>query len=226
MLTKETYKLVEGYRRSDSIDEIQNLFNYWSKKGTEITAWQKSKENERVIVKFFVDQLNPLEPDIRLYPIDENEDLSKLKMEMSLYLHTPFNKVVTGSTIVYLGRTHLFIALPDEMHIWDQQKIPRIKINHEGPQVTFNKQKMTFKCPIIDISNSGMAFKVGKTPAKYFSFEEDEIVIKEIFQQKLPDSLKGNVVYLKELSKDRGEYRVGIKFQSEIDLASSIPNIL
>lgn len=218
------YKTVEEYQKHGSPIEIEKFLNYLTKNNIKINCWQKSPTGQRIITQFYMDPLNPLEPEIRITPANKDFDCHLFNKIGPLYLYTDSKKYVTEMKIVYVAKRHLIVMPPDYLHIKCQRKVPRISTTGQNLIVNFKKNKREYEFPILDISNTGMAFKIDKSSFKYFCYPGDELIINKIAHNELISSIQGGVVYARAIPNENS-FRVGINFYDEIEVNNEFLNL-
>jgi hypothetical protein len=215
------YKLLETHVKINDYVQINEYLETIRKEHHHVTAWQTLPNGNREICTVFVEKMNPGSPEFKLTPVLENDDLARFRKNIPLYLHANFKKLVAQVQIVYSSKSHLFVASPTEVHVLEQKKIPRIRVNNQEHRLSFLMSKKSYTMPIADVSNTGAAIVISKNQVKHFSYSGGKILITQVFSTKLQKPLEANVIYIRSLG-EKG-FRVGIKFKNAIEIDKHLP---
>jgi hypothetical protein len=205
------------YRSTAELLEIENLIRYFCNSQIPLTAWQKV-DDQRLISKVKMVGLNSYSKEIRIECVGKAEQaqLQRFNPDLALNIHGHIKRFVAKAPITYLGLDHLYIEFPEQIHTEETRAKPRKKFLTDQHKVGFLKRDTYHEYPLIDLSETGMAFKVPVGPASLFNYKDDEIQIARFFKNEVTDLIKGNIVYIKSLTEPN-KYRVGVRFHRSID---------
>lgn len=211
------YKVVQEYIKSFSPIEIEKLLNFLSRNQILFNCWQKNGHAKRIVQGFYMDKLNPVEPEIRIYPSNDSFNCKEFDKNGPLYAYTDEQKFVTEFEIVYIAKKHIIVMPPEYVYKKSSKKIPRIDTFNKDINIFFEKSSKEFEFPVLNISNTGISFIIDRANYKYFCYPNDIIHIKQIGANNFMSTIKASIVYTKKLEDSR-TYRVGAKFFDEIDV--------
>jgi hypothetical protein len=214
---KINYSEVEEFAKTEGLKDIEKFVVDLSNNATPFTIWQKDDQGRRLMVRVHFDHMNPVEPEIRVLPENVESDLTIFDKQKSLFIFTDDKASVGEMRIIYGSKRHLIVLPPHVLHRKVKRYIPQVSTQTENKMVTFSKNSVVYEYPIVDISETGLAFIVPPSKAKVFQYIKDPIQLMKILDFKLHESMVAYSVYLTKLP-DHTWFRVGVCFQHPIEI--------
>lgn len=209
----------KDFNKRDNPNDIVAFFKNVARRCSTITIWQDTLSKGQISseVKLYVS--NQEKGEVAIFPCNEEEKVVDFNENIPLGLFSRHDQTVAEVKISYIGQRYMVVFFAKEIFVKDCREALRVIPSTPGKMVSIVNKQQTEQFPLIDISARGVAILIPPDSSKFFKDAQEEVIIAKIPTDNGEEEVKARVIYIKKMDSS-GHYRVGIKFQTKLNIIS------
>jgi len=218
--------IMNNMRITHNLLEIVGLLKEIMLENNNVTLWQKSGGNKRVVHAGKVSEISVKGRFIKIEPLEDDEPFYFNK-NLTLYMHGTKHTILFKTKNRHMKGGKLILPFPDEATVAEKRSDSRIKIDEDRVQdivLVLEKNSIdylgTLAPKVTDISLTGVGLRVNGKVSDHL-VEGLEVHITQICGYVPIPAIAGKIQYIQEdytkKKKRSCYYRIGIKFKDPLD---------